>query len=144
MSASESHRLTHQFQRGLPANNSINLPISQRRLEQKTQQNINDDRAIPVALIGRPANPKHLSPSFTHKTNGLISTGRRLPNLAMLYGANFRGRQFSTESQQPLNDSRNSSLHCGEQGSPSLSQRNLFDSTQPFIFANRKYFFFIY
>lgn len=148
MSASESHRITHQFQRGLPANSSINLPISQRRLEQRIQQSNNEDGAIPVALIGRPANPKHMSPFSTHKTNGLISTGRRLPNLEMFYGprANFRGRQFSSESQQPLNDSTNSSLQREEGDSSPLSylpqNRNIYNHSnmQPFIFVNRKYF----
>lgn len=149
MSASESHRLSHQLHRGQPTNSSINLPVSQRLLQQKSQQN-NEDGAIPVALIGRPAmNTKNIAPAS--KLNGLVNTGRRLPNLAMFYagGPNFRGRQFSTESQQPLNDSTNSSIQRAESNSietspppthQQLQNRNCFNlsNTQPFIFVNRK------
>ncbi|KAI1717746.1 ion transport protein [Ditylenchus destructor] len=151
MSVEHQHRPAF-LHRGMPTNSSINIPFAHSRQNMFNQT----DGDLPVALIGRPAfgdhyptappMPQYQQESYQqHKPNGTASTGRRmLPNLAQLYGRGG-GRQFSTESQQPLTDSRDSS-----QGPPSgngngnVSGRlqpayNRFNPADPqsFIFVNR-------
>uniref|UniRef100_A0A914IAD7 Voltage-dependent L-type calcium channel subunit alpha n=1 Tax=Globodera rostochiensis TaxID=31243 RepID=A0A914IAD7_GLORO len=112
--------------RGMPTNKSVNLPPSHKAYAQQQQQ---FDDEIPIAMIGRPAMPPELLPvdgrqHYHHqqqqmKVNGSTRTTgvrRRLPNLASIYGAR-RGR---TDSQQPLNDSNDSSLGNGAWGSSAV------------------------
>uniref|UniRef100_A0A183BSL2 Voltage-dependent L-type calcium channel subunit alpha n=1 Tax=Globodera pallida TaxID=36090 RepID=A0A183BSL2_GLOPA len=116
--------------RGMPTNKSVNLPPSHKAYAQQQQQ---FDDEIPIAMIGRPAMPPELlaADGRQHhhhqqqqqqqqmKVNGSARTTgvrRRLPNLASIYGAR-RGR---TDSQQPLNDSNDSSLGNGAWGSSAV------------------------
>ncbi|CAD5219442.1 unnamed protein product [Bursaphelenchus okinawaensis] len=101
----------YRIHRGMPTNNSINIPT-------KNHVYQNEHQPLVQNRYG--------------KTNGAPNTGRRLPNLAKLYG---RGpdRHFhtsSTESQQPLNPSHDSR-------DSSLGPQRPVDPARRFIFANR-------
>jgi len=112
MSVDDRHRMA-QLHRGMPTNASINIPVSRNMVisdglpigrpgnSEAMQDHMIDDQSSPP--------PGGYQTGQQIKPNGATGTGRRmLPNLAMLYGR--AGRQYSTESQQPLRDSRDSSL----------------------------------
>uniref|UniRef100_A0AC35GK50 Uncharacterized protein n=1 Tax=Panagrolaimus sp. PS1159 TaxID=55785 RepID=A0AC35GK50_9BILA len=116
----EENFLTHNLHRGMPTNNSVNLPLRD---------------GIPR---------RHGGPVHVPKANG-TTMGRRLPNLSMLYGRGPTGsaidrRRPSAESQQPLNSG---SLDSNDESGPSQSLLNHayrapMTSAQRFIFVNRK------
>lgn len=99
--------------RGMPTNHSTHLPRHHRAgggLDDSTAplDGLGGGGGVDAPLLagGRTAHAK---------TNGVTGTGRRLPNLAQLYGraaggtaALTLGHTSSTESQQPLNPSYDS------------------------------------
>lgn len=110
--------LGHDLHRGMPTNNSVNLPLRDGM-----------GRRGPISLA---------------KTNG-TTVGRKLPNLSMLYGRGPTGggierRRPSAESQQPLNSG---SIDSNDESGPSHSLLNKYraplSSAQRFVFVNRKY-----
>uniref|UniRef100_A0A7E4W8C3 Voltage-dependent L-type calcium channel subunit alpha n=1 Tax=Panagrellus redivivus TaxID=6233 RepID=A0A7E4W8C3_PANRE len=103
--------------RGMPTNNSVNLPLR---------------RPGPV---GPPMNGP--------KSNG-TTMGRRLPNLSMIYGRGVAGgindrRRPSAESQQPLNTGSFDSTEDPSQALLNHTYNNRAPMTpaQRFVFANR-------
>ncbi|KAI6214212.1 hypothetical protein M3Y94_00241300 [Aphelenchoides besseyi] len=119
------HPLSGSLHRGMPTNNSINIPhhINHAPNGGTHMGGYGSIDSPPPLNVHRPAD------DFRHgrTANGgpYVGTGRRLPNLAALYG-----RTASTESQQPLNpsDSRDSSLGPQRGIDPAIRRR---------IYANR-------
>ncbi|KAI6187261.1 Voltage-dependent L-type calcium channel subunit alpha [Aphelenchoides besseyi] len=119
------HPLSGSLHRGMPTNNSINIPhhINYAPNGGTHMGGYGSIDSPPPLNVHRPAD------DFRHgrTANGgpYVGTGRRLPNLAALYG-----RTASTESQQPLNpsDSRDSSLGPQRGIDPAIRRR---------IYANR-------
>lgn len=111
----------YNLHRGMPTNNSVNLPL----------------RTDGVMR-------RHGGPISAPKANG-TTMGRRLPNLSMLYGRGPTGaaidrRRPSAESQQPLNSG---SMDSNDESGPSQTLLNHgyrapMTSAQRFIFVNRK------
>ena len=113
--------MANNLHRGMPTNNSVNLPLR------------------PDGIPRR-----HGGPIGAPKANG-TTMGRRLPNLSMLYGRGPTGaaidrRRPSAESQQPLNSG---SMDSNDESGPSQSLLNHgyrapMTSAQRFVFVNRK------